>query len=228
MSRRMGPGGRLRPAPHLHRNATRVESVRPQGFTAPRAVEGGIGGSSPESFGAPDYDAVAPEHAGAGKETVALASDAVGATVLVGESFEVEPRRPAAPASQARPLDRRPSLRGPTLGGAQLATAHPRTAPDGPERDVPACTAPQLRRFIKSRAYVPMHELRRRFAIEGGDDDVSPVDLESGRVFVGLPPMEGQLLGDLLRAREVGFELSMDPLAPVVIGVYAMRPVPRP
>ena len=26
------------------------------------------------------------------------------------------------------------------------------------------CTAPQLRRFIKSRPYVPMHELRRRFA----------------------------------------------------------------
>jgi hypothetical protein len=73
-----------------------------------------------------------------------------------------------------------------------------------------------------------MHELRRRFAIEGGDDDVSGVDLESGRVYVGLPGQEAQLLGDLLRAGEVGFELSMDPQTPVVIGVYAMRPVPRP
>jgi hypothetical protein len=73
-----------------------------------------------------------------------------------------------------------------------------------------------------------MHELRRRFAIEGGDDDVTGVDLGSGRVFVGLPAQEGMLLGDLLRAGEVGFELSMDPQTPVVVGVYAMRPVPRP
>ena len=53
------------------------------------------------------------------------------------------------------------------------------------------CTAPQLRRFIKSRPYVPMHELRRRFGIDGGEDDVTPVDLARGRIFVGLPPREG-------------------------------------
>jgi hypothetical protein len=96
------------------------------------------------------------------------------------------------------------------------------------ERTAPNCTAPQLRRFIKSRAYVPMHELRRRFAIDGGDDDVTGVDLESGRIYVGLPQTEGHLLGDLLRGGEVGFELSMDPRTPIVVGVYAMRPVPRP
>jgi hypothetical protein len=73
-----------------------------------------------------------------------------------------------------------------------------------------------------------MHELRRRFAIEGGDDDVTGVVLESGRIFVGLPAQEGQLLGDLLRGGEVGFELSLDPRTPIVVGVYAMRPVPRP
>ena len=34
--------------------------------------------------------------------------------------------------------------------------------------DQPAgCTGAQLRRFIKSRAYVPMHELRRRFELNG-------------------------------------------------------------
>jgi hypothetical protein len=37
------------------------------------------------------------------------------------------------------------------------------------------CTQAQLRRFIKSRAYVPMHELRRRFAIDGATDDVAAV-----------------------------------------------------
>jgi hypothetical protein len=90
-----------------------------------------------------------------------------------------------------------------------------------------SCTAPQLRRFIKSRPYVPMHELRRRFAINGGDDDVTAVDLAVGRVFVGLPTREGDLLGELLRGGEVGYELSMDPRSPIVVGLYPMRPIPR-
>ena len=68
-----------------------------------------------------------------------------------------------------------------------------------------ACTAPQLRRFIKSRPYVPMHELRRRFGINGGEDDVTPVYLGSGRVFIGLPQREGALLGELLRGGEIGY-----------------------
>jgi hypothetical protein len=89
------------------------------------------------------------------------------------------------------------------------------------------CTAPQLRRFIKSRPYVPMHELRRRFGIVGPDDDVTAVKLEPGWVYVGLPTREGSLLGDLLRSGEIGYELSLDPRTPIVIGVYPMRPIPR-
>jgi hypothetical protein len=90
-----------------------------------------------------------------------------------------------------------------------------------------ACTAPQLRRFIKSRPYVPMHELRRRFGIDGGEDDVTPVQLSSGRIYVGLPSREGSLLGELLRGGEVGYELSLDPRSPIVVGLYPMRPVAR-
>jgi hypothetical protein len=90
-----------------------------------------------------------------------------------------------------------------------------------------ACTAPQLRRFIKSRPYVPMHELRRRFGINGGEDDVTPVALSSGMIYVGLPSREGSLLGELLRGGEVGYELSLDPRSPVVVGLYPMRPVAR-
>jgi hypothetical protein len=104
-------------------------------------------------------------------------------------------------------------------------------APSGGDRDAAAleraATAPQLRRFIKSRAYVPMHELRRRFAINGGDDDVTPVDLERHRVFVGLPEREGRLLAELLRGGDIGYELSLDPISPIVVGVYPMRPVTR-
>lgn len=90
------------------------------------------------------------------------------------------------------------------------------------------CTTPQLRRFIKSRAYLPMHEIRRRFAIDGSDDDVTAVTVEGSRIFVGLPEGEGRMLGELLSGGEVGFELSHDPATPVVVGVFPMRPIPRP
>jgi hypothetical protein len=112
----------------------------------------------------------------------------------------------------------------------------PSPEPDGrgPRSDAPpmvamaSCTAPQLRRFIKSRPYVPMHELRRRFGINGSEDDVSSIDLgDRHRVYVGLPPREGSLLGELLRGGDIGFELSLDPRTPIVIGLYPMRPVAR-
>lgn len=103
-----------------------------------------------------------------------------------------------------------------------------RGGPDGEPAGIPAgCTAPQLRRFIKSRPYVPMHELRRRFGINGQEDDVTPVDVADGRIYVGLPAREGGLLGELLRGGEVGYELSLDPRSPIVVGLYPMRPVPR-
>jgi hypothetical protein len=72
-----------------------------------------------------------------------------------------------------------------------------------------------------------MHELRRRFAINGGEDDVTVVDVDQHRIFVGLPEREGQLLGELLQGGDIGYELSLDPISPIVVGVYPMRPVSR-
>ena len=118
------------------------------------------------------------------------------------------------------------AMPAPRLNGNGHASVNGETAQNGGERQA-GCTAPQLRRFIKSRPYVPMHELRRRFSIDGSDDDVTPVELDGSRVFVGLPAREGSLLGELLRGGEIGYELSFDPLAPIVVGVYPMRPVPR-
>lgn len=108
----------------------------------------------------------------------------------------------------------------------------PNGAADGhPDGDIAprqsTCTTAQLRRFIKSRAYLPMHELRRRFAIEGAEDDVTGVDMRGTWVYVGLPDREGSMLGELLRGGEVGFELSHDPVTPVIVGVFPMRPIPR-
>ena len=125
---------------------------------------------------------------------------------------------PEAPTPPLAPLASRPVPDGGFQGGVGGA-AYP---------DRSGCTAPQLRRFIKSRAYVPMHELRRRFLVEGGDDDVTQVDLGGGkRIYVGLPTREGRLLGELLQAGDVGYELSLDPVTPIVIGLFPMRPVPR-
>ncbi len=90
-----------------------------------------------------------------------------------------------------------------------------------------SCTMAQMRRFIKSRPYVPIHELRRRFEIEGFEDDVNPVPTDRGTIFVGLPPQEARFLSDLIRTGEVGCEMLLDPCSPGVIGVYAMRPVAR-
>jgi hypothetical protein len=89
------------------------------------------------------------------------------------------------------------------------------------------CTAAQLRRFIKSRPYVPMHELRRRFAINGEADDVQPVVTRDGRYWVGLPARESGFLADLVDRGEIGLELCHDPCVNMVVGVFAMRPVGR-
>ena len=89
------------------------------------------------------------------------------------------------------------------------------------------CTSAQLRRFIKSRPWVPLHELRRRFGISGDDDDVSPIRVGHQLLFIGLPPAEARMVGELLSGGDVGYELSLDPTAPIVVGVYPMRPVPR-
>ena len=125
------------------------------------------------------------------------------------------------PPSAGRVAAERPS---PTKTAVNGAPVQQYTA----EAEHFGATAPQLRRFIKSRTYVPMHELRRRFGIEGGDDDVTGVEVDrEHRVFVGLPTREGRLLGELFRAGDVGYELSLDPISPIVVGVFPMRPVAR-
>lgn len=163
----------------------------------------------------------------------------------VGEGHEGGDRRPEpiaasrAPAPATEPVAPLEAVAAAEVPAAAAAVAaapgrEGRDARDGGghearEGDGPrsGCTTAQLRRFIKSRAWIPMHELRRRFAISGHDDEVVAVDLADRRVYVGLPPREGAQLGELLRSGEVGFELATDPATPIVVGVYPMRPVVR-
>jgi hypothetical protein len=141
--------------------------------------------------------------------------------VEAAERFPAPERAPVAEATPAAPT---PVAAEPV---AAVAVAEPvRLAPDAADGR-PTCTTAQLRRFIKSRPWVPMHELRRRFGIWGGDDDVSPVRVGDRTLFIGLPPAESAMIGELLVGGDVGYELSLDPVTPIVVGVYPMRPVPR-
>ncbi len=92
---------------------------------------------------------------------------------------------------------------------------------------IAVCTQAQLRRFIKSRSYVPIHELRRRFALLGEDDDVTGFTVSGRRVFVGLPAREARMLGELVFQGDVGYELLLDPTSPLIVGVFPVRPVQR-
>jgi hypothetical protein len=121
---------------------------------------------------------------------------------------------PAAPTPPSQPRPSAPPAAG-TRGAGSV------------DRPATACTAAQLRRFVKSRAYVPLHELRRRFGLNGAEDDVSIMLVHDQRLFVGLPPREADLLAELLAGGDIGYELLLDPASPLVVGVYPMRPVPR-
>jgi hypothetical protein len=196
-------------------------------------------------------DAAPPDQWQPARDHVTVAATVDGAT-----DFPVEPAipyRPPAPvdspatmtgspavASAAVPSPAMPTPAMPTPAmptPAMPTPAMPSAVPGpaanggpvmGMATDRPVCTAPQLRRFIKSRVYVPMHELRRRFGINGTEDDVTRIDVGGQRIYLGLPEVEGQLLAELMRGGDVGYELSLDPRTPIVVGVYPMRPVPRP
>jgi hypothetical protein len=139
-----------------------------------------------------------------------------GSTPIVGGNT-VGPRRiSAGPRHDQKP---RPATttQTPTAGEGEDLAAGGKAS----------CTLAQMRRFIKSRPYVPVHELRRRFLIEGIEDEVSPMTTGQGIFYVGLPEREAGYLGELVKAGEVGCELLLDPTSPGVVGVFPMRPVAR-
>ena len=187
-------------------------------------------------------ESMAPVAVDAVAESMApVAADLVAATATQSTIVEGAPGlKVPMPAGEPDPVAMAPTLVS-GIAAASVPAAISRHVPlrtgatNGSPNEGPGgvgenlgCTAPQLRRFIKSRAYVPMHELRRRFGIEGGDDDVTGVAVDRDhRVFVGLPNREGHLLGELFRAGDVGYELSLDPISPIVIGVFPMRPIAR-
>ena len=79
-----------------------------------------------------------------------------------------------------------------------------------------------LRRFLTSRPYVPIAEIRRRFLLDE-PDAICRIERDGEFAYLGLPEREASKLQDLWQRDEVGVELSVEVRAPVVVGVYPMR-----
>ena len=79
-----------------------------------------------------------------------------------------------------------------------------------------------LRRFISSRPYVALAELRRRFVLDQ-PDVMSRLERNGTGAWVGLPEREAAKLQELWLRDEVGLQLSVEVRAPVVVGIFPMR-----
>jgi hypothetical protein len=79
-----------------------------------------------------------------------------------------------------------------------------------------------LRRFISSRPYVAIAELRRRFILDQ-PDAMSPLKRDGHIAWVGLPEREASKLQDLWLRDEIGLQMSVEVRAPVIVGVFPMR-----
>ena len=79
-----------------------------------------------------------------------------------------------------------------------------------------------LRRFITSRPYVTVAEIRRRFSLDDPDAMVC-LQRNGTSAWIGLPDREATKLQELWHRDELGLEMSVEVLAPVVVGVYPMR-----
>ncbi len=77
--------------------------------------------------------------------------------------------------------------------------------------------------FIRHKSYVPISEIRRRFAIDT-EDGAFIAGGNHRRVYVGLPEGTAQSLEKLWKQGKIGLELSAEFDASVLIGVYPMNP----
>lgn len=78
-----------------------------------------------------------------------------------------------------------------------------------------------LRRYLTSRPYIAVGDIRRRFGLE--PDAMSSIARNGTRAFIGLPEREATKIEDLWHRDEVGLEMSVEVHAPVVVGLYPTR-----
>ena len=78
-----------------------------------------------------------------------------------------------------------------------------------------------LRRYLTSRPYIAVADVRRRFGLD--PDAMSVVARNGTTAFIGLPEREATKLQDLWQRDEIGVELSVEVRAPVVVGIFPIR-----
>ena len=78
-----------------------------------------------------------------------------------------------------------------------------------------------LRRYLTSRPYISVADIRRRFGLD--PEAMSVVARNGTTAYIGLPEREATKLQDLWQRDEVGMELSVEVKAPVVVGIYPLR-----
>ena len=79
-----------------------------------------------------------------------------------------------------------------------------------------------LRRFITSRPYVTVADIRRRFGLDD-PDAMAHLQRNGTSAWIGLPDREATKLQELWHRDELGLEMSVEVRAPVVVGVYPTR-----
>ena len=140
------------------------------------------------------------------------------------------PRRPTAPDDRARAATARQCADGHRRRTADRPTAHPPTPArddgrDAARRRLHRAAAPPLHQEpavrADARAPAAVRDRRRR-----GRRDRRR-SRRAAASTSGCRRARASLLGELLRGGEIGYELSLDPRTPIVVGVYPMRPVAR-
>jgi len=89
-----------------------------------------------------------------------------------------------------------------------------------PAQQQKQATAAQLRRMARARPYVPIHEIRRTYALAGDEDLTVKIKTPDGDAWVGLPEREAKLIEGLLNQGEIGLIFHEMPRARVVLGIY--------
>ncbi|HUZ78394.1 MAG TPA: hypothetical protein VMV93_12525 [Chloroflexota bacterium] len=75
--------------------------------------------------------------------------------------------------------------------------------------------------FIRSKSYVPIPEIRRRFEISAAE--MSTIVDGADTLYVGLPEDAASAVATLRRQQKIGIECSPDFSTHVVIGLYPLK-----
>jgi hypothetical protein len=75
--------------------------------------------------------------------------------------------------------------------------------------------------YIRSKSYVPIPELRRRFEIT--PDEMGTIQDDGHKLYIGVPQDVADVVANLRRQQKIGIECSVDFTMPVVIGIYPLN-----